>query len=73
MDPQAAHHYLRHFFGLLFICYIVGAVIVIIPIFQTVRKAGLHFTISFLPLIPGIGPLLAIYIIAFSQWKTPTA
>jgi ATP/ADP translocase len=73
MDPQAAHHYLRHALGFLFITYIVSALIFIIPVLQTVRKAGLHFTISLLPLIPGIGTVLAMYIIAFSAWKTPTA
>jgi hypothetical protein len=74
MDPQVAqhaHHLIRHFLVFALIAYLVGAVVYIIPLLQTARKAGLHYTIGLLPLIPGLGVLIATYIVAFSEWKSP--
>jgi ABC-type proline/glycine betaine transport system permease subunit len=74
MDPQSitpehVHHFIRHALGFFFICYLVGVFIVIVPLWQTARKAGLNGAISLLSFIP-LGALLALYIIAFSQWKS---
>jgi hypothetical protein len=67
---EAAHPHLYHFLHLFLITYMIMAVLLLVPLFTIARKAGLHFAIALLALAPGIGPLLAIYILAFSHWKT---
>ena len=69
MDISPAHHYLAHAFLFVLICYVVGAIIVILPLWQTARKAGLNSAVSLWPLFPGLGTLIALYYIAFATWK----
>jgi hypothetical protein len=67
---EAAHPHLYHFLHLFLISYTIFAVLTIIPLLTIAKKAGLHFAIALLALAPGIGTLIAIYILAFSPWKT---
>jgi ABC-type proline/glycine betaine transport system permease subunit len=74
MDPQSfdvqhAHHFIRHALGFIFISYLLGVLLLILPLWQTARKAGLNGAISLLSFIP-LGALLALYIIAFSHWRS---
>jgi hypothetical protein len=68
---EAAHPHLYHILRLFFVSYTIFAVLTIVPLFTIAKKAGLHFAIALLALAPGIGTLIAIYILAFSPWKTP--
>jgi hypothetical protein len=67
---DAAHPHLHYFLHLFLITYTIMAVLFIIPLLTIAKKAGLHFAIALLALAPGIGTLIAIYILAFSRWKT---
>ena len=74
MDPHIPHHYLAHIFVFCLVTYALAVVLWIIPLLEIAKKAGLHFSVALLTLVPGIGTLIAIYILAFSRWtwKTPT-
>jgi hypothetical protein len=69
MDISPAHHYLAHAFLFFLICYVVSALIVILPLWYTARKAGLNAAVSLWALFPGLGTLIALYYIAFATWK----
>ena len=70
MDTASAHPYLHHILHFALITYAVSVVIFIVPLLQIARKAGLHFAIALLALAPGIGTVFALYILAFSRWKS---
>jgi hypothetical protein len=71
MDVVHSHHYIAHAFVFLMVCYVIGASIVILPLWHTARKAGLNAAVSFWALFPGLGTLIALYYIAFATWKRP--
>jgi hypothetical protein len=74
MDVTPSHHYLAHFALFLLISYLVSALIFILPLWTTARKAGLNSAVALWALFPGLGTLIAIYYIAFATWKrTPEA
>jgi hypothetical protein len=73
MDPQQAQQQAMHMMAVMFPMMMFGWLIMmtvlIIPLWQISKKAGLSGFLSLLTLIPGIGILIALYIIAFSQWR----
>jgi hypothetical protein len=69
MDISPAHHYLAHFALFLLISYLVCALIFILPLWHTARKAGLNSAVALWALFPGLGTLIAMYYIAFATWK----
>ena len=46
------------------------AALVIVPLFRIMKRAGLNPALSFLIVIPGLGYLAVIGILAFAQWPT---
>jgi hypothetical protein len=73
LDVAAAHPYLHHILHFFLITYVLSVVLFIIPLIQIARKAGLHYSIALLALAPGIGTIIALYILAFSPWKPTSA
>ena len=73
MDPQEsqrqAMHMLAFMVPFLLIGWVIGLAIIIIPLWQICKKAGLSAPLSLLEIIPGIGHLIVLYVVAFSQWK----
>ena len=51
-------------------CWIIGAAIIIVPFWQIFKKAGMAPALSFLMIVP-LANLVMLYVLAFSQWKTP--
>ncbi len=71
--PHIPHHYLLHFFLLFAVLYVVSVLLWTIPLLQLARKADLHYAISLLTLLGPLGVMIAVYILAFSEWKIPHA
>lgn len=69
MDVTPSHHYLAHFALYMLLSYLVGALIFILPLWHTARKAGLNSAVALWAFFPGLGTLIAIYYIAFATWK----
>ena len=71
MDP-AQEHLMRFFSVMMPLMFLFGVLIValiIVPLWRICTKAGLAGPLSLLALIPGFGWLVAVYVIAFSDWK----
>ena len=79
MDPQQQQtQQALHLFAAMAPAFIlIGLVLVaiyIIPLWRICTKAGLSGPLSLIALIPGVGKLITLYIIAFSDWRVvPTA
>ena len=73
MDPQEsqrqAMHMLAFMVPFLLIGWAIGLAIIIIPLWQICKKAGLSAPLSLLEIIPGLGHLIVLYVVAFSEWK----
>ena len=46
--------------------------LIIVPLWVAFKKAGLSPWLSLLVLIPGIGLLVALYVLAFARWRVVT-
>jgi hypothetical protein len=77
MDPQEsqrqAMHMLAFMVPFLLIGWAVGLAIIIIPLWQICKKAGLSAPLSLLEIVPGLGHLIVLYVVAFSEWKVVPA
>jgi hypothetical protein len=73
MDPaqqQAqAMHLMAAILPMFFLFGLIGIAIVIVPLWKIATKAGLAGPIALLALFPGLGMLIALYVIAFSEWR----
>jgi hypothetical protein len=61
--------FLGSFFPLILLFALVVVALYIIPLWKIAQKAGLAGPIALLAIIPGIGKLVALYVIAFSEWR----
>jgi hypothetical protein len=57
------------FAGIVFIFMLIGIAIVLIPLWFICKKAGFSPWLSLLCLIPSLGILILLYVLAFSDWK----
>lgn len=48
---------------------LITALIIIVPLWKIFGKAGMHPALSLLVLIPGIGALIVLLILAFGEWQ----
>lgn len=75
MEPnqQALQQHYTHVFAAMMPFFIIfGLLIVaiyIIPLWRICTKAGLAGPLSLVALIPGVGKIITLYIIAFSDWR----
>lgn len=71
MDPQQAPamHATAVMLPIFFLFVLIVMALIIVPLWKICSKAGLSGPLSLLALIPGIGMLITLYIIAFSDWK----
>ena len=73
MDPQQAQQHalriLSAMIPLIGLVMIVGLALYIVPLWIICKKAGLSAPLSLLGIIPGIGILVVLYILAFSDWR----
>ncbi len=71
IDPEQAKHIAMMFLAILPVIILVGMAIVIIPFWFICKKAGFSPWLSLLCLVPSLGLLILIYVLAFAEWKTP--
>ena len=80
MDQQEAQrqaiHMMMAIFPVIAVFIVIGLVLYIIPLWRICTRAGLAGPLSLIALIPGVGRLVVLYLIAFMEWKVvpaPTA
>ena len=73
MDPAQSqaqiHQMMLTLMPMMFLGGLLFLALLIVPLWRIASKAGLSGPISLLAIIPWLGTLLALYIIAFSEWK----
>ena len=72
-DPEAAKAILMTMLVLLPIIIIVVIAIVMVPCWFIVKKAGFSPWLSLLCIMPSLGTLVLLYVLAFSEWKVVPA
>lgn len=69
-DQETATRLALAFLGILPILILIGIAILIVPAWFICKKAGFSPWLSFLCLVPSIGLLVLLYVLAFADWPS---
>ena len=72
-DPEMIKRIMMTIIPLMFVFYLVAVIILIIPCWFILKKAGFTPWLSLLCIIPSLGTLVLLYVLAFAQWKVVPA
>jgi uncharacterized BrkB/YihY/UPF0761 family membrane protein len=72
-DPELVKHWLTILFAVIPILILIGIAIVMVPFWFILKKAGLTPWLSLVCLIPSLGTLVLLYVLAFSEWRVAPA
>ncbi|HTB97282.1 MAG TPA: hypothetical protein VK716_09765 [Terracidiphilus sp.] len=74
LDPEQVQHMAMAILAILPVIILIVLAILIVPFWFICKKAGFSPWLSLLCLIPTIGMLILLYVLAFADWKVvPTA
>lgn len=62
-------HFMAFFMPIVFILILIGMAIIIIPSWFICKKAGFSPWLSMICLVPSVGLLVLLYVLAFADWK----
>jgi len=68
-DPEMIKHVITAMLVILPVIYLVVVIIVALPCWFILKKAGFTPWLSLLCLIPSLGTLVLLYVLAFAEWK----
>ena len=69
VDPAQVQHIMAAMVPILGLIGIIIIALLIVPFWFAFKKAGLSPWLSLLVLVPGIGLLLTLYVLAFARWR----
>jgi hypothetical protein len=69
IDQQQMQHLIVAMFALIPLFILIGMVIIIVPAWFICKKAGFSPYLSLVCLIPSLGLLVLLYVLAFADWK----
>lgn len=69
-DPEQIKRIVMAFMTILPILILIGLAIIIVPTWFICKKAGFSPWLSMLCLLPSVGLLILLYVLAFADWKT---
>jgi len=73
MDTETAKNIVMMFMALIPIIFLVAIAIVMVPCWFILKKAGFSPWLSLLCLVPTLGTLVLLYVLAFAEWKVVPA
>jgi uncharacterized membrane protein YhaH (DUF805 family) len=73
VDPEMAKHFLMVMFALIPIIILVSIAIVMVPCWFVLKKAGFSPWLALLCILPSLGTLVLLYVLAFAEWKVVPA
>jgi hypothetical protein len=73
LDPEQAQKIALAMMGILPIIFVIFVAIVMVPCWFICKKAGFSPWLSCLCLIPSLGLLILLYVLAFGEWKVTPA
>ena len=68
-NPEMFQRFLFALIPMLFIGYLISVAVVIVPAWFILKKAGFSPWLCLLCIIPTLGTLILLYILAFAEWK----
>ena len=68
-DPEMVRHIVIAMLAILPIIFLVVIVIVMVPCWFILKKAGFTPWLALLCVIPSLGTLVLLYMLAFADWK----
>jgi len=72
-DPEMVQHIVMLMLAIIPIIILVVIAIVMVPFWFILKKAGFSPWLSLVCLIPSLGTLVLLYVLAFSDWKVVPA
>jgi hypothetical protein len=72
-DPEAIKGILAAMLVIIPIIIVVAIAIVMVPCWFILKKAGFSPWLSLLCIVPSLGTLVLLYVLAFSEWKVVPA
>ena len=72
-DQEMIRHAVMALLTVLPILILIGLAVVIVPFWFICKKAGFSPWLSMLCLVPSIGMLVLLYVLAFADWKVVPA
>jgi hypothetical protein len=72
-DPAVIKEMMMWIVPLMLIGYLVAVVALIIPCWFICKKSGFSPWLSLLCIVPSLGTLVLLYVLAFAQWKVVPA
>jgi hypothetical protein len=72
-DVQQIQRLMLTIVPLILVFILIGIVILIVPFWFICKKAGFSPWLSLLCLVPSVGMLILLYVLAFADWKVVPA
>jgi hypothetical protein len=72
-SPEMISHMVMAMMAIIPILIVISIAIVMIPSWFILKKAGFSPWLSMLCLIPSLGTLVLLYVLAFAEWKVVPA
>lgn len=73
LDPDAAKKIAAIILAMIPIIIVIAIAVVMIPCWFICKKAGFSPYLSLLCIVPSLGTLVILYVLAFAQWKVMPA
>lgn len=68
-DPEMVRRIFMTMVPIMMFIYLIAVIIVMIPCWFILKKAGFTPWLSLLCIIPTLGTLVLLYVLAFAEWK----
>jgi hypothetical protein len=70
LDPKMVAGIIAAYVAILAVFYVVSVTIVMIPVWFILKKTGYTPWLSLLCLLPSLGVLVLLYVLAFADWPS---
>jgi hypothetical protein len=70
LDPNMVSGIIAAYLAIFAICYVVGVTLLLVPTWFICKKAGFSPWLSLLCLLPSLGMLILLYVLAFAEWPS---
>ncbi|HTW78454.1 MAG TPA: hypothetical protein VME23_02805 [Terracidiphilus sp.] len=72
-DPEMVQKILMAFIPIVLIFGLIAIALVMIPCWMILKKAGFTPWLALLCILPSLGTLVLLYVLAFAEWKVVPA
>jgi hypothetical protein len=69
-NPEMIQHMIMAMMAIIPIIILISIAVVMVPCWFILKKAGFSPWLALLCIVPSLGTLVLLYILAFAEWKT---